>query len=88
MRNAERARGLVGSIIDLAHSLGLRVVAEGVDNKRTMEELRLQGCDLAQGFYFAKPLPVADVTPWITARINRDEQGHSWSDPSNEKQTA
>jgi EAL domain-containing protein (putative c-di-GMP-specific phosphodiesterase class I) len=66
MRSDRRAGGLVGSIIDLAHSLDLRVVAEGVDNEETLIELRALGCDLAQGFHFARPLPAAEVAPWIT----------------------
>jgi diguanylate cyclase (GGDEF)-like protein len=68
MRTDRRAHGLVGSIIDLAHSLDLRVVAEGVDNEATRAELRALGCDLAQGFHFARPLPAVDVAPWIHAR--------------------
>ncbi|MDQ0737083.1 putative bifunctional diguanylate cyclase/phosphodiesterase [Arthrobacter agilis] len=67
MRTDRRAQGLVGSIIDLAHSLDLRVVAEGVDNEATRAELRALGCDLAQGFHFARPLPAAGVAPWISA---------------------
>ncbi|OUM43728.1 bifunctional diguanylate cyclase/phosphodiesterase [Arthrobacter agilis] len=66
MRTDRRATGLVGSIIGLAHSLDLRVVAEGVDNEETLLELRTLGCDLAQGFHFARPLPAAEVAPWIT----------------------
>ncbi|BBE21603.1 hypothetical protein MN0502_04860 [Arthrobacter sp. MN05-02] len=66
MRSDRRAGGLVGSIIDLAHSLDLRVVAEGVDNEETLIELRALGCDLAQGFHFARPLPAAEVASWIT----------------------
>ncbi|WP_434995907.1 putative bifunctional diguanylate cyclase/phosphodiesterase [Arthrobacter sp. Ld5] len=66
MRTDGRAGGLVGSIIELAHSLDLRVVAEGVDNEETLLELRALGCDLAQGFHFAKPLPAAKLVPWIT----------------------
>ncbi|PPB48147.1 GGDEF-domain containing protein [Arthrobacter pityocampae] len=66
MRTDPRASGLVGSIIVLAHSLDLRVVAEGVDNEETLMELRALGCDVAQGFHFAKPLPAAEVAPWIT----------------------
>jgi diguanylate cyclase (GGDEF)-like protein len=51
--NSDRA--IVRSTIDLAHNLGLTVVAEGVDSKDTLEELARYGCDLAQGFYIAKP---------------------------------
>ncbi|BBE24459.1 hypothetical protein MN0502_33420 [Arthrobacter sp. MN05-02] len=69
MRDDERASALVGSIIDLAHSLGLRVVAEGVGDEETREELRERGCDFAQGFHLAAPLTAAEVSPWITGRI-------------------
>ncbi|MEG9249885.1 EAL domain-containing protein [Arthrobacter sp. Soc17.1.1.1] len=68
MQEDQRAVGLVGSIIDLAHSLGLRVVAEGVCDDRTQEELRALGCDLAQGFHVSEPLPAAEVSAWIGAR--------------------
>ncbi len=68
MRDDDRASGLVGSIIDLAHSLGLRVVAEGVEDEQTREELLERGCDLGQGFHLALPLPARDVEPWLSAR--------------------
>ncbi|TYC98375.1 EAL domain-containing protein [Arthrobacter echini] len=67
MRTDTRALGLVSSIVELAHSLELRVVAEGVDNEETRLELRAMGCDLAQGFHFTRPLPAAAVVPWLTA---------------------
>ncbi len=67
MRSDRRALGLVSSIVGLAHSLDLRVVAEGVDNEETLLELRALGCDIAQGYHFTRPLPAADVVPWITA---------------------
>jgi len=56
----------VGSIIDLAHSLDLRVVAEGVDNERARTELRSLGCDIVQGFHIARPLPAGDVPTWLS----------------------
>ena len=65
MSGDERARSLVKSIIDLAHSLGLRVVAEGVDNTRAWNDLGTMGCDLAQGFHIARPLPAPKVPAWI-----------------------
>jgi EAL domain-containing protein (putative c-di-GMP-specific phosphodiesterase class I) len=48
---------IVGTIIDLAHTFGMEVVAEGVESKEQAEQLREMGCDMAQGFYFAKPMP-------------------------------
>jgi diguanylate cyclase (GGDEF)-like protein len=53
---------LVQSAIDLGHNLGLAVVAEGVENGPTMDALHRLGCDVAQGFYFARPLPATEVT--------------------------
>jgi diguanylate cyclase (GGDEF)-like protein len=57
MMEDESDRAIVRSTIDLAHNLGLAVVAEGVDSKDTLEELARYGCDLAQGFYIARPQP-------------------------------
>ncbi|WP_459335423.1 putative bifunctional diguanylate cyclase/phosphodiesterase [Arthrobacter sp. TMS2-4] len=64
-----RAGALVGSIIDLAHSLDLRVVAEGVNGEQTREELLDRGCDFGQGFHLAMPLKGSDVGPWLAARL-------------------
>jgi EAL domain-containing protein (putative c-di-GMP-specific phosphodiesterase class I) len=49
-------RTIVRSTIDLAHSLGLRVVAEGVETRATWEELGRLGCDAAQGYWLARPI--------------------------------
>ncbi|WDF33347.1 EAL domain-containing protein [Arthrobacter agilis] len=64
-----RARGLVGSIIDLAHSLGLEVVAEGVNDEGTRDDLLAQGCDSAQGFLFSRPLPAREISSWVSGRV-------------------
>jgi len=55
---------LVSSTVNLAHNLGLRVVAEGVENAETLDALAELGCDEAQGFYIARPLPAEDVPEW------------------------
>ncbi|MEO8718044.1 MAG: EAL domain-containing protein [Burkholderiales bacterium] len=51
---------LVDVIIAMAHSLGLTVVAEGVETQAQLDYLRTHGCDECQGFFFSKPLPAAD----------------------------
>ena len=56
---------IVRSIIDLGHNLGLRVVAEGVEDRATVELLATMGCDYVQGFHFARPLPAADFASWL-----------------------
>jgi len=54
----EEDQRIVKSIIDLGHSLGMKVVVEGIENKQMVELLESYGCDYLQGYYFAKPLPV------------------------------
>jgi diguanylate cyclase (GGDEF)-like protein len=52
---------VVGAMVDFAHALGLRVMAEGVETIAQADELRALGCDSAQGFLFARPLPEAEI---------------------------
>jgi EAL domain-containing protein (putative c-di-GMP-specific phosphodiesterase class I) len=54
---------LISSMIAMAHALGMRVVAEGVENDRQMQLLRKLGCDEGQGFYFARPMPPSKQSP-------------------------
>ena len=49
-------RPIVATTIELAHSLGLRVVAEGIEDQGTLLALRELGCDLAQGYHLSRPL--------------------------------
>ncbi len=58
-------RNIVGFIIDLARKLNLRVIAEGVESGDQMSALAAEGCALAQGFYFARPMPAADLASWL-----------------------
>lgn len=55
------SRALVASAVDLAHNLGLTVVAEGVEDVFTAEALGGLGCDTAQGYHFARPVPATDL---------------------------
>ena len=61
----EEDDAIVRSTIDLAHSLGIAVVAEGVESEEVLERLRALGCDLAQGFCLAHPAPAEEVTQWL-----------------------
>ncbi len=56
---------IVRSIIELGHNMGLQVVAEGVENRETWDELVPLGCDLAQGYYLCPPIPATDLTRWF-----------------------
>ena len=59
---------IVRSTIDLAHGLGLRVLAEGVETAETWQRLSDLGCDAAQGFFLSRPHPAEVVTDWLSAR--------------------
>lgn len=56
---------LVKSTVDLAHSLGMKVTAEGVETAEALACLQLMGCDIAQGYYVAKPLPLDQLTLFV-----------------------
>lgn len=59
---------IVRSTIDLAHNLGLRVVAEGVETSEILTQLCLLGCDQAQGYLFSKPVAADDFYAWALAQ--------------------
>ena len=64
MQTDENDATIVRSTIDLAHNLGLTVVAEGVENAAILERLRALACDEAQGYHIARPLPVDAFLAW------------------------
>lgn len=57
---------IVKAVIDLAHALDLEVLAEGVEAVAQADLLRSLGCDLAQGFLYAKPMPLARLRDWVS----------------------
>ncbi|MEW1829626.1 bifunctional diguanylate cyclase/phosphodiesterase [Streptomyces sp. NPDC088196] len=65
---------IVRCTVDLAHSLGLLVVAEGVEDDETWERLRDLGCDAVQGWLVAAAMPPEDMTAWLRARGSRGWQ--------------
>ncbi|MDO1583027.1 sensor domain-containing phosphodiesterase [Rhizobium oryzicola] len=66
MIKGEREQVLVRSMIDLAHSLGYQVVAEGVESVELRDVLQAQGCDELQGYWLAKPMPGRELLDWLT----------------------
>jgi EAL domain-containing protein (putative c-di-GMP-specific phosphodiesterase class I) len=72
---------LVRSAVALAQSLGLQCVAEGVENGGTLEFLRAMGCDLAQGFFIARPMPLSALMDFLGRRERKAGWGgHADSD--------
>ena len=66
MLNEPNDLRIVKSTIDLAHNLGLRVVAEGVENEDILKALTDQGCDVVQGYHISRPMPFNDVELWLS----------------------
>ncbi len=70
-----RDAAVVRSAVELAHTLGLEVVAEGVEDAETYEALREIGCELAQGFHISRPVPTRELTAaaraWAAGRRER-----------------
>jgi diguanylate cyclase (GGDEF)-like protein/PAS domain S-box-containing protein len=59
---------ITATVINMAHSLGLNVVAEGVETAEQVEYLREQGCDEIQGYLHSRPLPPRELAAWLRAR--------------------
>jgi EAL domain-containing protein (putative c-di-GMP-specific phosphodiesterase class I) len=68
---------IVRSTVDLAHKLGLVVVATGVEDDATLNQLRELGCDAVQGFLLSRPLAAEDVPAWV--------RESPWTRPAREK---
>jgi diguanylate cyclase (GGDEF)-like protein len=70
MADDPRAAAIVTSTIGLAHSLGMSIVAEGVEDEATAGHLADSGCDESQGYYFSRPLPAIDLERWLSDRAH------------------
>jgi len=68
LETSNDARAIVDAVVNLAHALGLKVVAEGVETEGQRDILLDLGCDELQGFFFARPMPAATFLAWTDAR--------------------
>jgi diguanylate cyclase (GGDEF)-like protein len=66
---------IVRSIVDLARSMGLVCVAEGIEDPEVYAALRRLGCDLAQGYLMARPMPTGDVIGWVARSPSAEPEG-------------
>jgi EAL domain-containing protein (putative c-di-GMP-specific phosphodiesterase class I) len=79
LQHSDRDTAIVRAAIELGHSLGLSVVAEGVEDEETWDQLASLGCDIAQGYFMARPLAAdaletwLETSPWAedTSRLDR-----------------
>ena len=69
LRKRPRDEAIVRSTIRLAHELEVKVIAEGVEDHKTVSELVALECDMAQGYYFSRPLPLPDLVAWFEAPV-------------------
>lgn len=65
MATSDADAAIVRTVIDLAHNLGKQVCAEGVEDEAAWQTLRALGCDLAQGFWIARPMPADELMQWL-----------------------
>ncbi len=65
LANDESDQIIVKSSIEMAHNLGLTVVAEGIEDKETLTWLAEKGCELAQGYFISRPQPAAQLEQWL-----------------------
>ncbi len=70
MSSEAESAAIVRATIELGGSLGLEVVAEGVEDEQTWHALYRMGCSAAQGFFIGRPMPVGELEGWM----------QSWSD--------
>lgn len=69
MCNDVESRAIVKTCIMLGHELNMKVVAEGVESQRELEELRSLGCDIAQGYHIARPMPEEQFMEWFKSSL-------------------
>lgn len=69
--SSERDSAIVEAMISLSHKLGIKVVAEGVEEKTQLSQLEKYGCDYIQGFYFAKPMDAKSFESYISKRHSK-----------------
>jgi EAL domain-containing protein (putative c-di-GMP-specific phosphodiesterase class I) len=68
MRSDDGHAAIVNAIVDLGHNLGFRVVGEGVEDAEVLGDLTAAGCDVAQGFHFARPMTIDNLNEWLIQR--------------------
>ena len=68
---------IVRATIDLAHNLGLKVVAEGVESTDVWDLLEMLGCDIAQGYFIRQPVGAEELADWLESKQAREAHWHT-----------
>ena len=76
--HSREANTMVGSLIELGHNLGLKICAEGVENRAALDMLAIMGCDRCQGYFISRAIPAAEIASFVT-QWNRDNPASSFT---------
>jgi len=76
--HSREANTMVGSLIELGHNLGLKICAEGVENRAALDMLAIMGCDRCQGYFISRAVPAADIVSFAT-QWNGDNPASSFT---------
>jgi EAL domain-containing protein (putative c-di-GMP-specific phosphodiesterase class I)/CheY-like chemotaxis protein len=76
--HSREANTMVGSLIELGHNLGLKICAEGVENRAALDMLAIMGCDRCQGFFISRAVPASDI-PSLVNHWNRENPAASFT---------
>ena len=76
--HSREANTMVSSLIELGHNLGLKICAEGVENRAALDMLAIMGCDRCQGYFISRAIPAADIASFVT-QWNRDNPASSFT---------
>jgi EAL domain-containing protein (putative c-di-GMP-specific phosphodiesterase class I) len=87
MVTSDISASIVATIIALSHALGAHVVAEGVETKEQLDQLRALACDWAQGYYFDRPLDVEKATA-LLCRVSAGDHSPALSSPAQQAPAA
>lgn len=77
MRQQEKQMAIVQATITMSHNLGLKVVAEGVEDLDNLNILRSLGCDVAQGYFISRPIPGQQFADWINRTQSKNKRNFS-----------
>lgn len=70
--SSKKEESIINNIIQMAHTMDLKVVAEGVETSQQLSILKKRGCDYIQGYYFSKPLPASEIEKLLISSLERE----------------
>ena len=71
--NVPKAKHVVRAVVNMAHGLNLKLVAEGIENKEEIDSMCREGIDYIQGYYYAKPMPMKEFLQFISENRGKEQ---------------